>query len=546
MQKNKNYTILEISDIINKESYKFRYLIVSDFNYKKFIRLINFEIEFYLQIVSLLKDLNFKNFSFFVNSYILNNEESTLFLKKHYSFEDLNFLADNFKKNNKFSDFTNTIIRLIKNDNVNSLNSSIFIQNSFDIFAIVFPNIALKYKTQFEDLFKFYSLSNSFDLDKFLKEVFDIFNCNDLKLIKFENLDCVEEFENSLIVIDNSLVISDAKINFLRKFNKNKNSFLKLEGLKDEYESIYNLKDYFNDKEFLSSFEVKDKIKTDLMENLNNTENFKKIDILNEGYDINLSNTSVKNYIYNPYFFFVSDILKLKPIEKINSEDLNSKDKGLIIHKICEEFAKYCSNKNNQINEKIFFSVSKNVLKGVFNINLDNNFYWLYLLNKIKRKLIEIEIKARESGFKIEIEKFFSFKFADNFNLKCSPDRIEYLNDRDVKVFDFKTGSEFSKNSELNGANPQFAIMAIILEEGFNLNVIEAEYVFLLKNKSLILDRDYIQKIKKNALQNIKNLTELIKNSKTVNDFIYLKNNSFLEYENQTLMEYFARKKIAY
>ncbi len=556
------YSKLEILEYLNRKeaSKKFNNFIISS-NFKKCLAntgVYGDEFEKLLIIINLLKDLEDTETIFSILTlYILNAGEIKTLMKDCHRFSNLSRLKNTLKENKKSERFIAGILKMREKKIDFSYNNRETIIARIIFFSEILLDNFEDYKNEILNI-KDFAIDENINFENFLLNSFvDIFLLREnMKIYNISEILEPEKWENSLIIINEEILNEDISNKKKNKIEARQNNIKILEKLiKKNYIVI---EDTANINLYLEGI-----LKSSNLIKLEDSENITKPDANIESllfgekdlnheikFEINkkitLSNSAIKDFLKNPYFFFIKRILGLK-MQYENLEEDNAALKGKIIHKICEDFAMLCKDRTIEINNDNFLKSATQTLQD-YEIHLKENLLWKYHIDSISDKILKIEKNARRNNLKVEVEpqNIIISNYYNIFNLKAIPDRIEYINNNIVEVYDFKTGINFNKNDEINGKNPQFAIMAIIFEHlGFKIR--KASYIFLSKEnkEDIILEEDYIEQIKENAKINIDIIMKKIENAQ-IEDFEYVENSNFQSYEEDKLMEYFARKKVAY
>ncbi|MEN9782438.1 MAG: hypothetical protein RL208_588, partial [Pseudomonadota bacterium] len=145
---------------------------------------------------------------------------------------------------------------------------------------------------------------------------------------------------------------------------------------------------------------------------------------VNLNYTPKLSPSSIKQINNNPYFYYVKNILNLRPLVFNEQNDL-VRQNGILLHRILELFSHYCKNIQNihDINEDMFIDF---VLSRFANLS-NNNISLHEKLTSFAPKIVKMEKNAKLHNFEILTEKLVSCVF-NKHNLFAIADRIEIDN----------------------------------------------------------------------------------------------------------------------
>lgn len=195
--------------------------------------------------------------------------------------------------------------------------------------------------------------------------------------------------------------------------------------------------------------------------------------------------TSIERLMRDPYGYYASKILRLKPLDKID-KDPDQSDFGSFVHEVIDNFNKqyyklkpeeYLSTLNVMAKEMLGHITNRPVIQQI----------WLPRFNEIAKWLIKFE-EARRSivGNKIhsEIKGEYSFNtLLGEFTITAKADRIEVC-DNQVSIMDFKTGQSPTGKDILSGHSPQLTLEALIALkgkfDGVEKNLITKEMLYLI------------------------------------------------------------------
>ena len=173
----------------------------------------------------------------------------------------------------------------------------------------------------------------------------------------------------------------------------------------------------------------------------------------------------------NPYEFYVKNILKLVPLERIEPEDEKT-TYGIILHKILEVFLthSFAINNSYEQNYNNFLNTSEKIITQ-------------YAISKVQKKLWFTRIKSIGEKFinhitsdSIKIDKYLieikgQYKFetkVGSFSIIGKADRIDLFNKNEIRIIDYKTGKVPDKWKINNGFEPQMILLALIAShDGF-------------------------------------------------------------------------------
>lgn len=302
-------------------------------------------------------------------------------------------------------------------------------------------------------------------------------------------------------------LLSQKKILITRSLKKNNTVTFKSRFL-ERLEILLKMHNCFlkNNNEILkfvrydNSVNEKNKI---IIERPNPKANFSKIK--------NISATNFETLIKNPYDFYVKYFLQLK-----ENNILNNLQKitfvGNFIHLIFENFV------NN-------YEKYKNNIDILTQELLDNKFYNNKIIIQfykkriflIAKKFYNLDKEIRLISIKSITEKNFSYKMNNyDINLFAKIDRIDFYNNKDIGFVDYKTGSDCSLKSLINGLEKQQLIFTAYILSKNNYNI-----------KNFGIWKTSVDKFKKTIIQNdIDNMEEILSNTEKfiqlVFDYFYL------------------------
>ncbi|KJV57180.1 PD-(D/E)XK nuclease superfamily protein [Orientia chuto str. Dubai] len=180
-----------------------------------------------------------------------------------------------------------------------------------------------------------------------------------------------------------------------------------------------------------------------------------------------ISATDIELLIRNPYGFYAKNILGLKPIT-LNSDQLKAAKFGEYIHNVIHEYTVHYQDleENKQIN--CFIAIGKQLM-DCYNCDVFTKTVWLTKLYQLAEEFVPFDKDRRKQGFRIFSEQLGQIPLnIDNFklNIVAIADRIEYLQNRECYIIDFKTGIVPSKREVEQGIATQLIIESIILCHG--------------------------------------------------------------------------------
>ncbi len=233
-----------------------------------------------------------------------------------------------------------------------------------------------------------------------------------------------------------------------------------------------------------------------------------------------ISVTQIEKLIFNPYHFYVDQILKLKPLNSLE-KILSPIDFGNFIHKAIEIYHQNKENNLQAAGEQALISLRLNQSKI--------KILWWPRFVRISQ-WYEIFFPHKEKGVFLENKGYYNI---ENVIITAKADRIE-IDSNLVSIYDFKTGKLASQKSIKTGQTIQLLLEGIMaLEKSFNAQK---------KNVNYIIEKlSYIQLSGSEEPAQILsiNLEDGILN----NTKAYI-TNLFKEYNNPNTPYYYTEKKI--
>jgi len=257
-----------------------------------------------------------------------------------------------------------------------------------------------------------------------------------------------------------------------------------------------------------------------------------------------LSPSSIKQINNNPYFYYVKNLLNLRPLVFNDKNDL-ARQNGILLHLILEKFTQYCQSINNvdDITEDVFISFLTQNFSNLFNSNTS-----LYeKLFSFASKIIQMEKNAKLNNLEILVEKQTNY-ILHKYNILAVADRIEIdHNNKFISIYDYKTGTLPTVANEMNGKAVQLSIIAYIL-----LNTNYKDYsidklVYMNFNKindnDLVIFGDKLHILLKNSIYNIELIFDNYFNNCKEENFMFIPSSLNMLYEDVLQLEHFARKR---
>ena len=192
-----------------------------------------------------------------------------------------------------------------------------------------------------------------------------------------------------------------------------------------------------------------------------------------------LSVTEIETLMRSPYDIYAKYILNLKPLDPLGMKP-DARNRGNIIHAIFEQFIK----EKIDINSKEAFEDIMKIAKENF-ASLNNpsqEILHFKRFENIAREFIKFE-KIRDKEIKkrnAEVKGNWKLNGADPiFTLRGKADRIDILNNGELEILDFKTGSIPDAKDMRGFFAPQMLLEAAMAREGAFKNIIPAKIASL-------------------------------------------------------------------
>jgi ATP-dependent helicase/nuclease subunit B len=182
-----------------------------------------------------------------------------------------------------------------------------------------------------------------------------------------------------------------------------------------------------------------------------------------------LSVTQIETWMRDPYGIYARHILKLRPLDPID-QDPDLSDLGTIVHQALHRFvAAYPEVLPDDALERLL-EIGRAEF-APFESKPAVMAFWWPRFEKIARWFVENERARRPSLEKshTELEGTLSIpEVQPAFTLKARADRVDRLNDGELVLIDYKTGTVPGHKEVLLGLSPQLTLeAAIALERGF-------------------------------------------------------------------------------
>ncbi len=179
-----------------------------------------------------------------------------------------------------------------------------------------------------------------------------------------------------------------------------------------------------------------------------------------------LSITDFGRLMNDSYGIYGKKILNLKPLNDLE-KDMDHKNFGILAHTILEIYMRE-NHSHLLIHKQTELSVLQNLaIQKLDELNLPKPQYifWKIRLDRLCQSFFDQELQARKNMQKtwLEIEGSMQFrKPLSTFTLKGKADRIDLLEDGNLRIVDYKTGRPPAKSKVTQFKEPQLLLEAIL------------------------------------------------------------------------------------
>jgi ATP-dependent helicase/nuclease subunit B len=180
-----------------------------------------------------------------------------------------------------------------------------------------------------------------------------------------------------------------------------------------------------------------------------------------------LSVTEIEHWLRDPYTIYAKHVLKLTPLDEIDTAP-GASDRGTLIHDSIGEFAKIYADKMPDDPVAAMKDIGERHFKPLADFPEARAFWWPRFL-RIAEWLAGYETarRAKLSALHAEIGGGIPIPFGDGeFKLTVRADRIECLSDGRYAILDYKTGAPPTEKQVRAGLSPQLTLEAAILRQG--------------------------------------------------------------------------------
>jgi len=191
-----------------------------------------------------------------------------------------------------------------------------------------------------------------------------------------------------------------------------------------------------------------------------------------------LSVTRIETWIRDPYAVYARSILKLKPLDPIDSEP-GAAERGTIVHKVLELFQETYPGDLPEDAERRLLGIGRKIFDDA-RVPPGVRAFWWPRFERIAGWFAQYERARRAAGYKtIGNEargELMIAATAGPFTLTAVADRIDRRADVGLAVMDYKTGAAPTAPQVESGLSPQLSLEAAIAEAG-GFDGIDAETV---------------------------------------------------------------------
>jgi ATP-dependent helicase/nuclease subunit B len=180
-----------------------------------------------------------------------------------------------------------------------------------------------------------------------------------------------------------------------------------------------------------------------------------------------LSVTEIEHWLRDPYTIYAKHILRLRPLDPIDSEP-GAAERGTFIHAAIGEFAQTFAKSLPADPASELLALGRKHFAEIEDYPEARAFWWPRF-ERIARWFANWEIERRAAIGKIDAEIRGDHEIKldkGSFRLSGIADRIELSNDGRYTIFDYKTGSARTEPQVRSGLAPQLTLEAAILRQG--------------------------------------------------------------------------------
>jgi len=180
-----------------------------------------------------------------------------------------------------------------------------------------------------------------------------------------------------------------------------------------------------------------------------------------------LSVTEIEHWLRDPYTIYAKHILRLRPLDPVDSEP-GAAEHGTFIHAAIGEFAQTFAKSLPADPVSELLALGRKHFAEIEDYPEARAFWWPRF-ERIARWFANWEIERRAAIAKIDAEITGTYEIPlekGSFRLRGRADRIELSNAGHYTIFDYKTGSARTEPQVRTGLAPQLTLEAAILRRG--------------------------------------------------------------------------------
>ena len=180
-----------------------------------------------------------------------------------------------------------------------------------------------------------------------------------------------------------------------------------------------------------------------------------------------LSVTEIEHWLRDPYTIYAKHILKLMPLDDIDTPP-GAADRGTIIHDSIGEFAKRYAKELPADPARAMIEIGERHFAPYADYPEARAFWWPRFV-RIAEWFAGFELERRAALTSIDAETGGSIAIPfgnEEFRLTVRADRIEHRSDGRYAILDYKTGAPPTEPQVRTGLAPQLTLEAAILRKG--------------------------------------------------------------------------------
>ena len=180
-----------------------------------------------------------------------------------------------------------------------------------------------------------------------------------------------------------------------------------------------------------------------------------------------LSVTEIEDLLRDPYTIYAKHVLKLVPLEAIDTPP-GAAERGTVIHDAIGEFDKTYADKLPDEPARVLIDIGRKLFAPLSDYP-EVRAFWMPRFERIAEWFAAFDMsrRARLTKFDVEIGGRIEIPFGkDSFTLTVRADRIECLSDGRYAILDYKTGAPPTDRQVVAGLAPQLTLEAAILRNG--------------------------------------------------------------------------------